>query len=244
LFATFALGLAACNTDTSSPPEAESAAETVAPTTTHEALPVVSRVIDGDTIALDSGERIRLVQIDAPESKGECYGRKAGTVLRQLLPTGTEIRLESDLKLDDVDRYGRLLRYIFVGDSNINLVLVKKGAASVWYFDGDRGRYAEELLSAAREASHDRTGAWGACEAELDPSSAFTTHPKTNEPLPQPPPVTPTTSSDCAEGYDPCLPVVSDLDCSEIEAMGLAPVRVSGSDPYRLDGDGDGVGCE
>ena len=42
----------------------------------------------------------------------------------------------------------------------------------------------------------------------------------------------------------PCLPVVGDLDCADIRAMGVAPVRVLGSDPYRLDGDNDGLGCE
>jgi endonuclease YncB( thermonuclease family) len=240
LVAGFALALTACDTDTSSPPEAEASATTGGSTTTEKPLPVVSRVIDGDTIRLDNGDRVRLVQIDAPEDKGECYGKKAGKVLRQLLPDGTEIRLESDPRLDDVDKYGRLLRYVFVRDNNINLVLVKKGAASVWYFDGDRGRYAKKLLHAAERASRERRGAWGACEAELDPTNAFNPRPKVNEPSA----LVPQTSNDCAEGYDPCLPVVSDLDCPEIEAMGLAPVSVSGSDPYRLDGDGDGVGCE
>jgi endonuclease YncB( thermonuclease family) len=244
ILAAFALALAitACDTDTSSPPEAGASATTGESTTTEEALPVVSRVIDGDTIRLDNGDRVRLVQIDAPEGKGDCYGKKAGKVLRQLLPAGTKVRLEGDPTLDDVDRYGRLLRYVFVNDNNINLVLVTKGAASVWYFHGDRGRYADELLRAAKQASRDRRGAWGACEAELDPSSIFNPRPKVNEPLPQP--LVPQTSDDCAEGYDPCLPVVSDLDCPEIESMGLAPVTVSGSDPYRLDGDGDGLGCE
>jgi endonuclease YncB( thermonuclease family) len=235
----------ACSAQTSSPSEADAAATTWG-SSTEKMLPSVSRVIDGDTIALGGGERIRLVQIDAPESKGECYGKKAGKVLRALLPAGTKVRLESDPKLDDVDRYGRLLRYVFVGKDNINVVLVKKGAASVWYFDGDQGRYAKKLLHAAQRASRERRGAWGACEAQLDPSNAFNPQPKRNEPPPPPPPapLVPTTSGDCAEGYDPCLPVVSDLDCPEIEALGLAPVTVSGSDPYRLDGDGDGEGCE
>jgi hypothetical protein len=44
--------------------------------------------------------------------------------------------------------------------------------------------------------------------------------------------------------YSPCLPIVGDLDCADIRAMGVAPVRVLGSDPYRLDGDNDGLGCE
>jgi micrococcal nuclease len=48
----------------------------------------------------------------------------------------------------------------------------------------------------------------------------------------------------CHPNYSPCLPIVSDLDCADVRAMGKAPVQVTGSDPYRLDGDGDGVGCE
>ncbi len=50
--------------------------------------------------------------------------------------------------------------------------------------------------------------------------------------------------SDCMSGYSPCLPVRSDLDCDDVVAMGKAPVGVRGSDPYGLDGDNDGVGCE
>ena len=49
--------------------------------------------------------------------------------------------------------------------------------------------------------------------------------------------------SGCAPGYSPCLPRTSDLDCDEIPAS-KKPVRVSGADPYRLDADDDGVGCE
>jgi 5-methylcytosine-specific restriction endonuclease McrA len=46
----------------------------------------------------------------------------------------------------------------------------------------------------------------------------------------------------CEPGYSPCLPQVADLDCADIPAD-KTPVRVTGSDPYRLDGDGDGYGC-
>jgi micrococcal nuclease len=214
---------------------------TTAGTTTEAPPPplLVSGVIDGDTIDLDSGDRIRLVQIDSPEGKGECYGKKAGTVLRQLLPMGTEVRIVRDPKLDNIDRYGRLLRYVFAGERNINLVLVQKGAASVWYFNGDRGRYADQLLAAAKRASKSRRGAWGACEAKLDPLAAFKTQPKRNEPNPLTPP-----QQGCEPGYKPCLPITGDLDCADVEALGLAPVSVSGADRYRLDGDGDGVGCE
>jgi hypothetical protein len=47
----------------------------------------------------------------------------------------------------------------------------------------------------------------------------------------------------CQPGYSPCLPRVADLNCADIPAS-KRPVRVTGSDPYRLDGDGDGRACE
>jgi hypothetical protein len=49
--------------------------------------------------------------------------------------------------------------------------------------------------------------------------------------------------SGCEAGYSPCLPVVGDLDCGDIPDS-KKPIHVSGSDPYRLDADGDGLGCE
>jgi hypothetical protein len=50
--------------------------------------------------------------------------------------------------------------------------------------------------------------------------------------------------SSCSPSYQPCLPIVSDLDCADVIALGLAPVRVVGPDVYHLDGNHDGVGCE
>lgn len=50
----------------------------------------------------------------------------------------------------------------------------------------------------------------------------------------------PKPKKNCAAGYSPCLPVVADLNCPDIGH----PVTVTGSDPYGLDRDGDGVGCD
>ena len=84
----------------------------------------VARVIDGDTIETGDGERIRLVQIDAPEiDEGECYAEEAAAALDELLAPGADIRLEADPRLDDVDRFGRLLRYVHAGEDNVNLEL-------------------------------------------------------------------------------------------------------------------------
>jgi micrococcal nuclease len=57
----------------------------------------------------------------------------------------------------------------------------------------------------------------------------------------EPPPVK---SSNCHPSYSPCLPIVDDLDCPDVRALGKAPVTVKGPDDYRLDRDGDGIGCE
>ena len=210
----------------------------------------VAGVVDGDTLELDTGDRIRLVQIDAPEATGECYGRKAGSVLGRLLPVGTTVRVARDPRLDDVDRYGRLLRYVFSGRRNINLLLVKRGAASVWFFRGDRGRYANALLGAAEAARANGRGAWGACEADLDPLGAFETAQGSAPAAPAPVTASAPQTSGCHPSYrEACLdPAVSDYDCAGGSGNGpeyvSARVRVVGPDDYGLDSDGDGVGCE
>jgi micrococcal nuclease len=124
----------------------------------------IQYVIDGDTVVLANGEHVRLVQIDAPEvEERECYGVAARTLLRRLAPPGTTVRVEADPRLDQVDRYGRLLRYLFRGPVNLNLELVRRGAATVWFYRHDRGRYAGALLRAAQAARAAGRGLWGAC---------------------------------------------------------------------------------
>lgn len=140
----------------------------------------VARVIDGDTIELGSGQRVRLVQIDTPEVYGgyECYGRGASTTAKRLLAVGTRVRLLLEPTSDPVDRYGRLLRYVVrVSDGvNVNVHLVRLGAATPWFYDGQRGRYAAKLDALARQARAKRLGLWGACPRTVyDPYSAVTT---------------------------------------------------------------------
>src|SRR5207249_3404867 len=94
----------------------------LAPASSARQAASVGHVVDGDTIALAGGAHIRLVQIDTPElGSGECYSHRAAKDLRRLLPRGTEVALQADPRLDSVDRYGRLLRYVFRGSLNVNL---------------------------------------------------------------------------------------------------------------------------
>jgi micrococcal nuclease len=130
---------------------------------------VVEWVNDGDTLTLTSGAKVRLVQIDAPELETDCYGRAALEALIALAPKGTRVTLAADPRLDDRDRYGRLLRYVLVRGENVNVELVREGAASPYFFRNERGRFAAELLDAVDEARTARRGFWGVCPgAELN----------------------------------------------------------------------------
>ena len=140
----------------------------------------VSRVIDGDTIELGNGQRVRLVQIDTPEVYGgyECYGPQASAVAKQLLPVGTRVLLQFEPASDPVDRYGRLLRYVVRASDgmNVNLRLAGVGAAAPWFYDGERGRYFATLQTLAKQARLKRLGLWGACPHTVyDPYHAVTT---------------------------------------------------------------------
>jgi endonuclease YncB( thermonuclease family) len=250
------------------PPEVEAVPAEIAPAETAPAetappvpsaaeaktqLVSVARVIDGDTIELRNGDRVRLVQIDSPEVGEECFADEATEVLSAILPVGTKVRLAADRRLDDVDRYERLLRYVFKGKKNVNLTLVERGAASVWFYDGDTGRYAHRLLKAVKRAKADNRGLWGACPGtKLDPTRAVETNPaepasETTMPPESPPP--PEAASTCHPSYEgACLdPGVSDYDCAGGEGNGpgyTGPVTVVGPDEYDLDSNQDGAGCE
>src|SRR4029079_14850335 len=130
---------------------------------------VVAYVVDGDTLRLTTGAYVRLVQIDAPETytAHECFGERATRALRHLLPPGTRIRLVADPRLDQIDRYGRLLRYVVRerDDVDVNIRLVRDGDAAPYFYRGDRGRYAGLLQRLAPSARAPRPGLGGSCPA-------------------------------------------------------------------------------
>jgi micrococcal nuclease len=140
---------------------------------------VVARAGDGDTVDVRSGQRVRLVQIDAPElGDGECYARASLRELAELAPPGTEVELERDSGLDDTDRFGRLLRYVRSDGTNLNVELVRRGAATPYFFRGERGRYAGELLAALEDARSERLGMWRSCRVVWSPNAQVTTSPR------------------------------------------------------------------
>jgi endonuclease YncB( thermonuclease family) len=142
----------------------------------------VDHVVDGDTIALRNGQRVRLVQIDTPEVffGSECYGRAASAQAKRLLPAGVRVRLFAEPATDRVDQYGRLLRYVVRvdGSLNVNIRLVAIGAAAPYFYSGRRGRYAGLLETLAKRAKARKLGLWGACpHTRYDPYKGVQTRP-------------------------------------------------------------------
>ncbi|MGQ0434124.1 MAG: thermonuclease family protein [Microthrixaceae bacterium] len=131
---------------------------------------LVVHPIDGDTIEVrldDTTERVRYIGIDTPESVArdrpiECFGVEAKARLAELLPPGTEVRLERDVEARD--KYGRLLAYVFRSSDgvHINLLLVEEGFAEARAFEPNVTRQAE-LDRAEAEARASGRGLWPAC---------------------------------------------------------------------------------
>jgi endonuclease YncB( thermonuclease family) len=142
----------------------------------------IDHVADGDTVDLTNGQKVRLVQIDTPEVyfTPECYGSQASAITKRLLPPGTRVRLTAEPATDSVDQYGRLLRYVVRARDglNVNLQLVRIGAAAPYFYDHRRGRYATLLDRLARRARADHRGLWGACPGTpYDPNRRVATRP-------------------------------------------------------------------
>ncbi|MGH7635259.1 MAG: thermonuclease family protein, partial [Gemmatimonadaceae bacterium] len=142
----------------------------------------IARVVDGDTVALANGAHVRLVQIDTPEvyNSAECYGEQASRITKRLLPPGTAVRLYSEPKTDAVDAYGRLLRYVFRvrDDLDVNVQLVRVGAAAPYFYDYRRGRYARLLVRLGLRARARHLGLWGRCPGTpWDPNHGVSTGP-------------------------------------------------------------------
>lgn len=114
---------------------------------------IVARIIDGDTIVLTGGFRVRLLGINADEVNQPCY-KVAKDRLEELL-LNKEIILEKDNT--DVDKYGRCLRYVFLNGVNINFLIVKEGLAVSDIFKTDT-KYKDDILRAERIAQNSNIG--------------------------------------------------------------------------------------
>jgi len=121
---------------------------------------LVTKVFDGDTIEIDTGERVRYVGVNAPE-KGEPHSKES-TELNSKLILNNKIKLGYDVQ--DKDRYGRTLAYVFVNNQMVNMEMVKQGLA-VSETIQPNVKYQDEFVKAQKEARDDCLGIWsGLCQ--------------------------------------------------------------------------------
>lgn len=113
---------------------------------------IVTKIIDGDTIIIEGGERVRFLGVDCDEKGKECYTPAKNYTEASLL--GKAVLLESDV--EDLDIYGRKLRYIFLNRENFNTKLVKNGYC-VARFEGDT-KYKSEIQQAEQFAIKNKVG--------------------------------------------------------------------------------------
>lgn len=123
---------------------------------------VVQRVVDGDTVVLTGGERIRYIGVDTPElhhprKPVQWYAREAMEFNRRLVE-GKTVRLEFDVERHD--KYGRLLAYVYLPDGTfVNAELVRQGYAHLLTIPPNV-KYAELFLKCEREARQANRGLW------------------------------------------------------------------------------------
>jgi micrococcal nuclease len=132
---------------------------------------IVDRSIDGDTVVLADGRKVRYLNVDTPETVKEntpvrCYGKEASNFNRDII-SGREIFMLSDK--ESQDKYKRELRIVFVTgfdttkvDQSVNALLVRKGFARASIISPNT-TYASLFQSLENEAKSQKLGVWGNC---------------------------------------------------------------------------------
>jgi micrococcal nuclease len=231
-FAFLLAVLLAISCDESSVPvTSEPSSESISPSAVEE-VPnaTVTRVIDGDTVEVRYQNEVldvRLIGVDSPETvaPGEpvaCYGPAASHFTTESL-SGKDVRLEFDV--EQLDRYGRTLAYVWVGDVLFNEELVLRGFAQVSTFPPDV-KYVDRFIAAQRVARKKDRGLWKKCPTGDG----------------QPKHLVGDGNCDKESYPDVCIPAYPpDLDCGDVSFVNFT---VKLPDPHGFDSDGDGVGCE
>ncbi|MFZ5890546.1 MAG: thermonuclease family protein [Myxococcota bacterium] len=127
---------------------------------------VVARAIDGDTIELVGGKRVRYLLVDTPEithGDAACFGAEA-RAFNQSLVEGRQVSLRYDSPC--ADRYGRLLAYVSLDGVEVNTWLVRGGYACVLHIPPSGNDRAAEFEALEQDAKRAGRGLWSACAAK------------------------------------------------------------------------------
>lgn len=206
---------------------------TPSPTTSSIKLQLakVIKVVDGDTIEIEGGKKVRYIGIDTPETVDprkpvQCFGKEASNKNKELIE-GKEVKLEKDVS--ETDKYGRLLRYVYLGDTLINELLVKEGYAHASSYPPDI-KYQDRFTRAEREARENNRGLWEACTA---PTPTPTPKPTTTTQIQQTqPPSNGSYTCNCSK------------TCTEISSCAEAQYQLGVCGCKQRDTDKDGIACD
>jgi micrococcal nuclease len=128
---------------------------------------VVDRVIDGDTIDVvihDTVERVRFIGLDTPETVDprkpvQCFGLEASNYVKSLL-NNKKVSLANDTSQADKDKYGRLLRYVYLSDgTNVAEKIINEGYGHEYTYDLSY-KYQDQFKEAERLAQANEAGLW------------------------------------------------------------------------------------
>ena len=153
-------------TNQATPTETIVPTETLTPTKNEE-LFLVTKIIDGDTLMIkinDKETAIRLIGIDTPETKDprktvQCFGKEATEKAIELMEN-KKVRLESDETQDDKDKYGRLLRYVYLNDGTlVNKKLIEDGFGFEYTYKIPY-KFQFEFKEAQKLAEEKKMGLW------------------------------------------------------------------------------------
>jgi micrococcal nuclease len=124
----------------------------------------VAHVIDGDTIELDTGDKVRYLLVNAPETTNghhDCYGQEAADFNTGLVD-GKQVSLTYD-PAQCKDKYGRWLAYVSVGGTDVNKALMQAGYACELYISPGGTSRKSEFDDYEAVAKTARIGLWGSC---------------------------------------------------------------------------------
>ncbi|MFA7209562.1 MAG: thermonuclease family protein [Parcubacteria group bacterium] len=196
----------------------------------------VASVVDGDTIKLENGQVVRYIGIDTPETVHpskpvQCFGKEASTKNKEMV-LGKEVRLVKDVS--ETDKYGRILRYVYVGDNLINDYLVRNGYASSYSYPPDV-KFQDQFKQAEAEARTNKRGLWadGACDTE--------TVQTTPAPTTISAPVVPKSSISASPGSFACN---CSKACAQMSSCAEAQYQLDVCGCTKRDADKDGVACD
>ncbi len=132
---------------------------------------LVLRVVDGDTILIEGNRKLRYIGMNAPESVDprrpvQCFGKEASKRNQELVE-GKTITIEKDVS--ETDKYGRLLRYVYLDGVMINKQLVEEGYAVASSYPPDI-KHQPELRLAQKNAITNHRGLWADCPSGISPT--------------------------------------------------------------------------